>query len=321
MSRPLSLPIAAVLVALTLAHGARAGGRDPAPTLFRHYSPLARVERRPAPKMGWEVQRWILVSARGDTAFALWRPASKRTAHPWTAVLIGGFDTGDRSALLVPDDTLFNTLGVNWPWRGKRRLTPTEFALQLPAIQRAVLRSPSVLALGVEAAARTRGVDPERIVVVGASLGVPTALAALRLTSIPKALVLLDGGADLELMMRAGLEHEGWLSAAAAITAAGAYQWVWPLEPMLNAPAAAQVPVLVMNSTDDERVPRAAALKLQASLPHATVHWRSGPHVLPSAKDVIWRLTHEVDVWLRASDAPAKAASAPRTRASLSEPH
>jgi len=57
MSRPLSLPIAAVLVALTLAHRARAGGRDPAPTLFRHYSPLARVERRPAPKMGWEVQR------------------------------------------------------------------------------------------------------------------------------------------------------------------------------------------------------------------------------------------------------------------------
>src|SRR5439155_1035813 len=198
--------------------------------------------------------------------------ASKRTAHPWTAVLFGGFETGDRSALLVPDDTLFNTLGVNWPWRGKRRLTPTEFALQLPAIQRAVLRSPSVLALGVEAAARTRGVDPERIVVVGASLGVPTALAALRLTSIPKALVLLDGGADLELMMRAGLEHEGWLSAAAAITAAGAYQWVWPLEPVLNAPAAAQVPGLVMNSTDDERVPPAAALHSAKGLSPKHLH-------------------------------------------------
>src|SRR5262249_9708736 len=172
MTRPPSPRIAAALLALTLAGSARAGGRDPAPALFQHYAPLASVVRKPAPSMGWEVQRWILVSARGDTAWALWRPASKRTARPWTAVLIGGYDTGHRSALLVPADTTFNTLGVNWPWRGKRRLTPAEFAFQLPAIQRAVLRSPAVLALGLEAAARTKGVDPSRIVVVGASLGV-----------------------------------------------------------------------------------------------------------------------------------------------------
>lgn len=266
------------------------------------------------PGLGARVQRWVIISARGDSVFGLWRPAPAKVAHPWTAVLLGGFYTGDRAALLVPDDTLFNTLAVNWPWRGKRRLTPAEFALKLPAIQRAVQRTPAVLALGVEAAAQSRGVDASRIVLVGASLGVPPALAALRLTSVPAAVVLVDGGADLEMMIRAGLERERWVSGAAALSAAGAMNWLWPLEPMLNAPAAARLPVLLMNSTDDDRVPRAAVSKLQASLPHATIRWRSGPHLRPSQKDVFARLTREVDAWLRAAE-PATPA-----RASLTNP-
>ena len=292
--------------------------RDPTSVLKPYASAPVRLERRPAPTLGARVQRWAIISARGDTVFGLWRPARAGVARPWTAVLLGGFHTGDRAALLVPDDTLFNTLAVNWPWRGKRKLTPTEFTLQLPAIQNAVQRTPAVLALGIEAAAQSRGVDPSRIVVVGASLGVPPALAALRLTSVPAAVVLVDGGADLEMMIRAGLEREHWVSAAAALSAAGAMQWLWPLEPMLNAPVAARLPVLLMNSTSDERVPRASVVKLQASLPHATIRWRSGPHLRPSQKDVFSRLTREVDAWLRALDT---AAPAERPRAALPDPH
>jgi len=309
-------PIALLLALAAIAPSiARAGDRDPTSVLKPWYSPPVRLERRPAPALGARVQRWAIISARGDTVFGLWRPAPARVAHPWTAVLLGGFHTGDRAALLVPDDTLFNTLAVNWPWRGKRKLTPAEFTLQLPAIQRAVQRTPAVLALGVEAAAQSRGVDPSRIVLVGASLGVPPALAALRLTTVPAAVVLVDGGADLEMAIRAGLEREHWVSAAAALSAAGAMQWLWPLEPLLNAPAAARLPVLLMNSESDERVPRASILKLQASLPHATLRWRSGPHIRPSQKDVFARLTREVDAWLRATEPGAS-----RPRASLTDP-
>ena len=295
--------------------------RDPASVLRPYYSPPVRLERQPAPRLGARVQRWAIISARGDTVFGLWRPAPARVARPWTAVLLGGFHTGDRAALLVPDDTLFNTLAVNWPWRCKRRLSKAEFALQLPAIQRAVHSTPAFLALGVEAAAQSRGVDPSRIVLVGASLGVPPALAALRLTSVPAAVVLVDGGADLELMIRAGLAREHWVSGAAALAAAGAMQWLWPLEPELNAPVAARLPVMLMNSVSDERVPRAAVQKLQASLPHAEIRWRSGPHLRPSQKDVFARLTREVDAWLRGLNAEAPGAGASRPNAALPDPH
>jgi hypothetical protein len=301
-----TVALAAVLA--VLAPGAAwAGGRDPGVELFKYYAPLAKVNRRPAPSLGSRVQRWVMISARGDSVFALWRPATAKVARPWTAVLLGGFDTGDRTALLVPDDTTFNTLGVNWPWRGKHRLTPAEFAVQLPAIQRACMRSPAILALGAEAVARTPGVDPTRIVLVGASLGVAPALAALRLTSAPDALVLMDGGADIELMIRAALEHEGWPGPAAAASAAGAYQWLWPLEPTLNAPLAARLPVLLLNTTSDQRIPRASIDKLRASLPHAEVRWRSGPHIQPSQRDVIEHITRDVLAWLRGTEAPAGA--------------
>src|SRR5262245_44476385 len=308
--------LAIALLALALTAGAARAARDPAPELFKHYAPLAKVERRPAPSLGFRVQRWIMVSARGDTAYALWRGASPRMQRPWSAVLLGGFNTGDKAALLVPEDTTLNTLGVNWPWRGKRRMTPAEFAVALPAIQRACMRSPAVLALGAEAVARTPGVDPGRIVLVGASLGAAPALAALRLTGAPDALVLVDGGADIERMIQAALQNEGWMSAPAAVSAAGAYQWLWPLEPALNAPAAARIPVLLLNSSSDQRIPRESIQKLQAALPHATVRWRTGPHIEVNQKNVFAQLVRDVNAWLRGTEPPA----ASRPRAALGDP-
>ncbi|HEY2953982.1 MAG TPA: hypothetical protein VGK89_01890 [Candidatus Eisenbacteria bacterium] len=301
-----------------LAAGGGWGARDPGPVLRRYYAPLARVERRAAPAFGAGVERWKLITARGDTVRALWRAARPGLPRPWTAVMMGGLQTGDRAALLLPPEAPFHVLAVDWPWPGSRTLTPTEFALQLPAIERAALRSPSVLALAAEAVARAPGVDPARIVLVGASLGVPPALAALRLTAVPDALVLVDGAADLELLMRLGLERHGWLHAPATVTAALAYQAAWPLEPALNARAASGLPVLLMNSVRDERTPRSAVLELHACLPRATVRWRGDPHLHPSQGDVISRLAGDADAWLRARD-PGRAAG-PEPRAAPSGP-
>ncbi len=316
--RVTSLLVAALALAVPAVDAGSAAERDPGPVLARHYAPLARVERRAAPALGARVERWRLITARGDTVRALWRAARAGVVRPWTAVMLGGFHTGDRAALLLPEDSPFNALAVNWPWSGPRRLTPAEFALRLPAIERAILRSPSTLALGVEAVTRARGVDPSRIVLVGASLGVPPALAALRLTGAPDAVVLLDGGADLEMLIRAGLEREGWYRGAASLSALAAFHWIWPLEPTLNSQAAARIPVLLVNSSSDERVPRASISKLHAGLPHATVRWRPGSHIRPSQHDVIARLTRDADAWLRAREGDRSGvAVGPRTSATV----
>jgi hypothetical protein len=239
-----------------------------------------------------------MISATGDTALAIWRPARPAASGTWTVVMMGGLGTGDRAALLLPAGLPVNALAVDWPWRGPRRLGPLQFALRLPAIREAVLRSPAVLARGVEACARTRGTDPSRLVLLGASLGVPPALAALRIGRPPAALVLLDGGTDLGLLIRIGLEREGVARPLAGPLAALAARLIRPLEPALNAAAARGLPVLLVNGDRDLFLPRRSIDRLWAALPHATRRWRSGPHVRPDRPETLAALSREALAWL-----------------------
>jgi pimeloyl-ACP methyl ester carboxylesterase len=218
--------------------------------------------------------------------------------------MLGGLRTGPRAALLLPPDAPVAALAVDWPWNESRTLAGWQVVARLPAIREAVLRSPGVLALGAEAVAGAPDVDASRIVLLGASLGVPPALAALRLTRAPDALVLIDGAADLRALLAAGLARERcppWLVAPAA---ALAFRLVRPLEPALNAEAAANLPVLVMNSDADPLLPRATIARLHDALPRADIRVRRGGHLSPRRLDVIAALATEVDEWLRSRVRP-----------------
>lgn len=210
---------------------------DPVAVLQRHWSPLARVERVVAPEVGAPIERWRMITAAGDTVTGLWRAAPPGTPRPWTIVMLGGLQTGDRAVLLLPSQTAAHALAVDWPWSGRRTLSAWEIAERLAAIQDAVLRSPAVLAVGVEAVTRQSEVDPSRVAVLGASLGVPPAVAALRLPPAPHALVLIDGAADLEVLLRAALIRERVPGALAAPLAALGFRLIRPLEPSLHAGA------------------------------------------------------------------------------------
>src|SRR5439155_21564128 len=135
---------------------------------------------------------------------------------------------------------------------------------------------------------------------VGASLGVPPALAALRLTRAPRALVLIDGAAGLQDQLRAELRAALRPRALAAPLAALAYRLVRPLEPALQAEAAAGLPVLMINAADDERMPRAGVERLRASIPNAVCMSRPGKHIRPGASVEIAAVASRVASWLEA---------------------
>lgn len=297
MSRAV-LGLAFVLTLALIVVGWWASPPEPVRVLRRHWSPLARVERDPAPELGARVERWRMITASGDTVRGLWRAAGTGAPRPWTAVLLGGLVTGDRAALLIPDDTPVHVLAVDWPWAGSRRLPPLEILIRLGAIQHAALRSPAALALGVEAVAGQPEVEPSRVLVLGASLGVPPAIAALRLTHVPRALVLLDGGADIAAMLDAALRGAGWPEVPAHAVAALAFRLVRPLEPSLHAGAAAGLRVLILNSENDRLVPRPSAERLRAILPGAEMRWRPGDHVDPGHRNRLAATAHEVEAWL-----------------------
>jgi predicted alpha/beta hydrolase family esterase len=267
---------------------------------------LAAVRRRPVPELAPRVERWTLIDERGGTWTGLWRSALARVekaasgarARPWTVVLLGGFAAGDRAALLLPETLHAHVLAVDWPWRGPRKLSALRFLSLLPSIRRSVLRSPAALALGVEAVSRQPEVDPARIALVGASLGVPSTVAALDLTSSPTACALLYGGADIETWMHHALARRGSSRRLAAVVASVAARFVRALEPAAHADAAAPLRMLIVNARSDQFVPLAAAEALHRTFPQAAIRWKDGHHLDGRRGTLIDGVAAEVEAWL-----------------------
>jgi predicted alpha/beta hydrolase family esterase len=275
-------------------------------------SPLAAVRRRPAPELAPRVERWTLIDERGGTWTGLWRSALARAARcqaaseardrPWTVVLLGGFAAGDRAALLLPDTLHAHVLAVDWPWRGPRKLSAIRFVSLLPSIRRSALRSPAALALGVEAVSRQPEVDPARIALVGASLGVPSTVAAFELTHLPAACALLYGGAEIESWMRDALTRRGSSRRLAGVVASAAATFVRALEPAAHVDAAAIVRMLIVNARSDQFVPLASAEALHRAFPRAAIRWKEGRHLDGRPGTLIDGLAAEVEAWLEAQD-------------------
>jgi hypothetical protein len=275
--------------------------------LIEHRSPLTAVARSPAPELGARVERWTIVDERGATFSGLWRtamrpamdpgPEFEAPERPWTVVLLGGFFAGDRAALLLPETLHAHVLAVDWPWKGPRKLSAIQFVRSLPAIRRVALRSPAALAIGVDAVSRQPEVDPTRIALVGASLGVPSTVAALALTSAPSACALLYGAADIETWMTHALARYGSPDVLARVIAKYAVAFVRPLEPALHR-ADSKLRMLIVNACGDQFVPLAAARALHRAFPQAAVRWKEGKHLDGRPGPMIQDLAAEVAAWL-----------------------
>jgi hypothetical protein len=278
--------------------------------LSAYRSPLNAVARSPAPELGARVERWTMVDQRGDTFTGLWQAAvgramdpraeSEANDQPWTVVLLGGFFAGDRAALLLPERLHAHVLAVDWPWKGPRRLSAIQFVRSLPAIRRTALRSPAALAIGVDAVSRQPEVDTTRIALVGASLGVPSTVAALELTSAPAACALLYGGADIKTWLSHALTRNGSPDSLAPVIAKYAVAFVRPLEPALHK-AGATLRMLIVNARCDQFVPLAVAQALHRAFPKAAVRWKEGPHLDGRPGPIVDDLAAEVEAWLEGS--------------------
>lgn len=279
---------------------------EPALTLLAHRGFTASVQREPAPELGPRLERWRIAVTHGDTLRALFRAASpsaraKRTGRPWAVVMLGGIGTGDRAALLLPDSLAVDALALEWPMRSPQGLPWHGFLRRVPAMRHALLHAPAALAHGAAALRRER--SPVRVALLGASLGTPVAVAALRLTQA-EALVLVDGMADLEALFdsetRRVLPHP-WLDAALAPPAASlAARLADPLEPRHHAEAAQRMPVLLVDAEAEQRYPPASVQALHAALPHAERRTHPGAHLRPEDGAQVRAIIQEVDGWLRA---------------------
>jgi hypothetical protein len=288
---------------------------DAVAVLRAHAPGLARVVREPAPEIAPAAERWTLVGRDGETVSGLWRRAARTApndggAQPassddaWTIVLLGGLRTGSKAALLVPEALGMHVLALDWPWKGPHKMKAGEFLRRLPAIRRALLRSPGAIALGLEAVASVPEVRADRIAVVGVSLGNAPAIAAARLTEFARAGVFVHGAADLRTVLLHATQPHVQPPALGRLAAAFAARLLQPLEPSLHAVAWQERPVLIISAAHDERLPLAAVRALHAAFASAHHRWRDSAHVGANHAEEIAAIAIEASAWLASQSQP-----------------
>lgn len=273
---------------------------DPEAELRAPVRPLLTLVREPAPALGRGLERWRMIAAGSDTVRGLWRPSAAADTTPWVAVILGGIGTDERAALLVPDSLPIGVLAVSWPWRGPRHMSLPTFLTRLPALREALLHTPGVVARGVAAVRKAH--PGARVVLLGASLGVPPMAAAVPL-SRPDALVLVDGAADLGPLVRRETERALGHGIVAALVAppAGALaaRLLSSLEPSRFGTAARDLPVLLLDAESETRYPPECVQRLHATFPHATRAIHRGAHMRPEDRRQLGAIIDTTWAWLK----------------------
>ncbi len=248
---------------------------------------------------GKQLTEVTLVSDTGLEVRVRVRAAGERTSerHP-AAILLGGFKTG-RKAADAPEQTGNLVLAsIEYPYEGPDHPTDWEWVRWFPHMRLAILRTPPALLLAAQYLYTRDDVDPERVSIVGVSLGVPFAAAAAATDRRLAGAAYLHGGADIRHMAEYAFADAGppWLVDLMAI---GLTWVVAPLEPAKYAGEIAPRPTLVVNASGDEMIPLASVQALyEAAREPKRLIWLDTGHVGLNDPDVVERLMQITLEWM-----------------------
>ncbi|CAN5783397.1 hypothetical protein BH23GEM6_BH23GEM6_00570 [soil metagenome] len=174
-------------------------------------------------------------------------------------VLAAGRYSGRQAAAVIPGPLEQMVLAIEYPADIPERMSAAAWIRGLPAFVRAAHRMPGILSGAGHFLAELPEVDASRMTLVGVSFGVPFAAAAGR-DRIFTGVALHFGGADIASMLRANLPiNNSVLRSGFAEFGA----WVFrDLEPAKHVGAISPTPLLLINGSEDEQIPRSSALLL-----------------------------------------------------------
>ncbi len=240
------------------------------------YAGAREVERLAA---GGQVSRRLeLLNQRGEAVASVWLRRPARLAPAYRTLLVyAGRETGERILDLIPARDDLVLAAIQYPYR-----EPSGWAEKLRwplEVRRAAFRSVAGGLLAVSFLERDEGLDPERLVVVGASLGSAFAVAHAALDPRVPTLVVLHGGGDLPFVIRSleagrGRPWRGRLYAGVAAVMIASF------EPLRYVADVAPRETIVVGARTDRTFPVASTLALyeQAREPKR-LSWTPGEHV------------------------------------------
>jgi predicted alpha/beta hydrolase len=283
-TRSRTVLLVAAVTSLLVAVGSLALLRDPRPRIHERRSGLASVaEGASSIENGYRLTPVRLTATSGLAVDLLLRRAVDDSGLQLPlAVVLGGHNTGRRSAQLLGNTRGVLVAAMGYPFAGNSRPDALTFVRQIPLIRGAFLDTPPAVMLALDYLLSRPDVDASRVEAVGVSLGAPFVCIAGALDDRFTRVWAIHGSAGsyapLEVNMRRTIAFAPLRIAAAAIAnilisgpRLDPARWVGEIAPR---------PFVMVSAQDDERMPRASvdALYRSAREPKELI-WMAGRHV------------------------------------------
>lgn len=209
-------------------------------------------------------------------------------------LILGGHRTGSDAVDLFDDVGARAVVALDYPYHGPERVRGLVPVLKtVPLARQAFLDTPPAVSLVIDWLQEQAWVDPDRIVIIGASLGVPFAATSAARDKRISGVVLVHGAADnrlwLETQVARRIDVEilhrplgtilHWLAYGPSFDTAERITAVSPR------------PVVIIGARRDERTPAGQAEALYGAAGDPRVlRWTEGAHVQPNRPEVLAEL-------------------------------
>lgn len=218
-------------------------------------------------------------------------------------MILGGHRTGRDAVDLFGNVGRYSIVGVDYPYDGPDRVRGViPIARTIPMARQAFLDTVPAVSLILDWLVEQAWVDEKRIILVGASLGVPFAATAAGRDRRITALMLVHGAADnrlwLEVQVARRINTKLLHYPLATILYWLAYGPV--LDTSKHVAAVSPRPVLIIGARDDERTPAGQAeLLFDAARDPKRLRFTDGQHIQPNRKEIVEQLLRIADEELK----------------------
>ncbi|MGI9221941.1 MAG: alpha/beta hydrolase family protein [Woeseiaceae bacterium] len=252
-----------------------------------------------------------LVSSSGlEVSFRILRASDIKEPLP-VLMILGGHRTGSRVVELFSDVETRSVVGVEYPYDGPDKVKGAiPIAKTTPKVRRAFLDTVPAVSLVLDWLLEQPWVDKNRIILVGASLGVPFAATAAARDDRFTGLMLVHGAADnrlwIEMQIARRIDAEYLHYPLSIVLHWMAYGSV--LDTPAHVASIAPRPVLIVGAREDERTPAGQELLLfELAGEPRRLRYTNGQHVEPDREDILmelWNILQEEQPFLTQAATP-----------------
>lgn len=217
------------------------------------------------------------------------------------AIVLGGYKTSAGATEVPPTTGGLVLASPSYPYRDSDRPRGIGWLWGVFRIRHAMMQTPPAVLLLAQYLYAREDVDPDRVSIIGVSLGVPFATVAAATDRRLAGAALLHGGGDVSMVF-AGVYRDrlpGW---ALGPLAQAVELLLAPLEPTKYVGAISPRPLYMINATDDELIPRPSVLALyRAAGRPKRILWLDSRHVALSEERMLAELMDETLAWMTAA--------------------